>query len=302
MNNEQNEVYEIVKVPSMLRLSLREIKADKFALVSAIIIFLILATVIIAAPIVTTESATRVNMQNVNSPPSWQGGTEGYLLGTDQGGRNIFFLLIVSARNSLIIGFGVAIIAIIIGFVIGIISGYFGGWIDMVIMRLVDTWMMIPTLVFIIAMTTVLPRTIWNLIFLLVAFAWLGRARLIRNITLQQINMDYVAASKTLGTRNPIIMLREIVPNLVPVLAPDIVLAMSTTIGVETGLSMLGFGLPIETPSIGTLINNAMVMINLQHRWWNWFPAIALLFIISLSINFVGQAIQRVADPRQRMV
>jgi peptide/nickel transport system permease protein len=97
-------------------------------------------------------------------------------------------------------------------------------------------------------------------------------------------------------------MFREIVPNLFPVLAPDVVLTMAATIGVETGLSMLGFGLPIETPSLGTLISNAMVLINLQHRWWNWFPAIALIFVISLSINFVGQAIQRVADPRQRMV
>jgi len=302
MKKDQLEVYEIVKVPSMFRLALREIRADKFALISAILIVSLLIALIIAAPIVTTESATRINMQNVNRPPSWQGGPEGYFLGTDQGGRNIFHLLIVGARNSIIIGFGVAILSLVIGFVIGIFAGYFGGHFDNVVMRLVDTWAMVPSMMFMIAMITTLERTLLNMLLLLVAFSWMGRTRMIRNMTLQQQNMDYVAASKTMGTRNIVIMFREIVPNLFPVIAPDIVLTMALTVGVETTMSMLGFGLPMGTPSIGTIISNSMVLINLQHRWWNWFPAILLLFILSLCINFVGQAIQRVADPRQRMV
>jgi peptide/nickel transport system permease protein len=140
------------------------------------------------------------------------------------------------------------------------------------------------------------------MILLLVAFSWMGRARLIRSVALQQRNMEYVSASKTMGTRNLVIMFREVVPNLLPVIAPDVVLTIATTIGVETGLSMLGFGLPQSTPSLGSIINNAMVLINLQQRWWMWFPAILLIFTLTLCINFIGQAIQRVADPRQRLV
>jgi len=297
------EVYEIVKVPSMFLLSLREIKADKFALVGAIIIFVILSFIVIAAPIITTEAAAHVNIFNRHQPPSWvEGGAEGYVLGTDSGGRNMFHLLVVASRNSLIIGFGVAVISIAIGFIVGIFSGYFGGHFDNVVMRLTDTWTMVPSTMFIIAMVHVWDRTIVNMIILLVIFGWMGRARLIRSVALQQRNMDYVAASKTMGTRNLVIMFREVVPNLIPVIAPDIVLTIATTIGVETGLSLLGFGLPQHTPSLGSIINNAMVLINLQQRWWMWFPAILLMFTLTLCINFVGQAIQRVADPRQRLV
>jgi len=303
MKNNNLEVYEVVKVPSMLTLTLREIKADKFALTAAIIIIVMLGAIIIAAPIITTEAATVVNIRNRHQPPSWvEGGAPGYLLGTDNGGRNMLHLLVVASRNSLIIGIGVAILSIIVGFIIGLIAGYYGGHVDNVIMRLVDTWMMIPTMMFIVAMVEILDRNIVNMIFLLVVFGWTGRARLIRSVTLQQRNYDYVSASKTMGTRNIVIMFREVVPNLLPVMAPDIVITVAATIGVETGLSMLGFGLPQHTPSLGTIVNNAMVLINLQQRWWMWFPAILLIFILSLCINFVGQAIQRVADPRQRMV
>jgi len=297
------EVYEIVKVPSMLTLSLREIKADKFALVSAILIIILLTSIIIAAPIITTEAAARVNVFNRHRPPSWlEGGAEGYFLGTDAGGRNMLHLLVVASRNSLIIGFGVATISIVIGFIVGIFSGYFGGHIDNVIMRLTDTWTMVPGIMFIVAMVHIWDRTILNMIILLVIFSWMARARLIRSVTLQQRNMDYVSASKTMGTRNLVIMFKEVVPNLLPIIAPDIVLTVAATIGVETGLSMLGFGLPQSTPSLGSIINNAMVLINLQQRWWMWLPAILLIFMLTLCINFVGQAIQRVADPRQRLV
>jgi len=303
MKNDQLEVYEVVKVPSLFKLTLREIRADKLALIGSIIIFLILATVIIAAPIITTEAAARVNVRNRYAAPSWtEGGSEGHILGTDGGGRDVLRLLIVAARNSLIIGLGVAGFSIIIGFIVGIFSGFYGGWVDMIIMRLTDTWILVPGLMFTIAMVELLPRTITNMIILLVIFSWMGRARLIRSMALQQSNYDYVAASKTLGTRNLVIMFREVIPNIMPVIAPDVVLTIAATIGVETALSMIGFGLPIGTPSLGSLVSNSTVLINLQHRWWTWFPAIFLMFTLMMCINFVGQAVQRAADPRQRMV
>jgi len=304
IKNDQLEVYDIAKVPSILSLTVKEVYKDKFALAGVIILFLVLATVIIAAPIISTEEATRLNFGTgtTNRAPSWvEGGAEGFLLGTDQGGRDMFQLVIVAARNSLIIGFAVAIITMAIGFIIGLLSGFYGGHVDNVVMRLVETWTMLPALLVIATLINHLPRTLPNMIFVLVLFGWAGYVRLIRNVTLQQANYDYVLASKTMGTRNPIIIFREVVPNLMPVLAPAVVLGMAGTIGVETGLSMLGFGLPIGTPSLGTIINNAMVFINLQNRWWTWLPGIAILFFVSISINFVGTAIQRVADPRQRV-
>ena len=303
MKGDQLEVYEVVKIPSLFSLTMREIVRDKLALAGSIILFLVLATVIIASPIITTDVATRIDIWNTNQPPSWvEGGAEGFLLGTEAGGRNMLYLLIISTRNSIIIGLGVAIISLLVGFIVGLIAGYYAGHVDAVIMRLVETWTMIPSLLFTIVLIRTLERNIPNMILILVIFGWTGMARMIRTITLQQRNMEFVMASKTMGTRNIVIMFREVVPNIMPVLAPMVVLGISATIGVETTLSMIGFGLPIGTPSIGTIVNSAMDFVNLQHRWWTWLPGIVVLFLVSISINFVGSAIQRVADPRQRVV
>ena len=296
------EIFQDKKVPSTAALYWREIKTDKFALVGAFVVVFILAFSFIGSAIITTDVATAQNLRNRLQPPSWQGGPEGYILGTDDGGRNMFQMLVVASRNSLFLGFSVAVISIIVGVGVGIFSGFYGGHVDNVIMRITDTWSMIPGFMFIIALVNLLPRTLPLFITLLVIFGWMGRARMIRAMALQQRNMDYVSASKTLGTRNIVIIFREVFPNMVTIIAADIVLTMSTVIGIETGLTLLGFGLRPGTPSLGTVINHATNLANLQNRWWMWFPGILMVFIISLCINFVGQAMQRAADPRQRLV
>jgi peptide/nickel transport system permease protein len=306
-NDNNLEVYEVRKIPSMWAIYWREIRADKACFAAFIIICSIMLFVLIAAPLITTEAAARVNLSIRNQAPSWvEGGREGYILGTDGGGRNMYYLLVVAARNSIYIGFGVAILSIIIGIVVGLVSGYYGGQFDNIVMRIVDTWSMIPSMMFIIVMIELSRATggftIMRFIFLLTAFGWMGRARLIRNGTLQQSNLDYVSASKTSGTPNAIIILREILPNMVPIIMPNVVMTMSGSIGIEVGLTILGFGLPIGTPSLGTIIQNATILANLQNRWWTWLPGVLLMFVMMMSINFVGQAMQRAADPKQRLV
>ena len=242
-------------------------------------------------------------MHNRRQPPSWmEDGSPGHILGTDEGGRCMFQMLVIASRNSLVLGFSVAIISIIIGLFIGIVSGYYGGRVDNVIMRIIDTWSMIPAMMFIIALVSLLPRTLPLFITFLVMFTWMPRARTMRAMALQQRNMDYVSASKTLGTRNITIVLREVMPNMVAIIAADVVITMSTTIGIETMLTLMGFGLRPGTPSLGTIINNATNLAHLQHRWWLWLPGILVVFVISMCINFVGQAMQRAADPKQRLV
>jgi len=293
---------ESVKVPSTAALFWREIRADKLAMVGLFVVTFILLFAFIGAAIITTERATQNNLHNRRHPPSWQGGPPGHILGTDEGGRDMFEMLVVASRNSLFLGFSVAVLSIIIGIVIGIFSGFYGGHIDNVIMRIVDTWEMVPAMMFIIALVTLLPRTMPLFILLLVMFTWMGRTRVIRAMALQQRAMDYVAASKTLGTRNITIIFREVFPNMISIIAANIVITMSTVIGIETGLTLLGYGLRPGTPSLGTIIGNATNLGHLQNRWWMWFPAILMVFIISLCINFVGQAISRASDPRQRLI
>jgi len=301
---ESIEMLPAKKPPSTMKLFWREMRHDPFAMVGLVVFIGILLFLIIASMIIGTEAALARDLHNRLMAPSWvEGGAPGYILGTDPAGRNIFYLLVISGRNSIFLGFSISIISIIIGVVIGIVSGFYGGHVDNVVMRIVDTWMMLPSLMIMIVLISMWDTfTMTRFIFLLVAFTWMGRTRLIRSMALQQRHMDYVAASKTLGTRNVVIIFREVMPNLVSIIMANVVLTMAGSIGIETGLTLLGYGLPIDSPSLGTLINHATTPAHLQNRWWLWFPAILMVFIIMLSINFIGQAVSRAADPQQRMV
>jgi len=300
---ENLEMFKAMRPLSTPALFWREIRHDPLALCGLIVITFILLFCTIYGGIIGSEAAMEIDLWNRYQRPFWQeGGAPGMLLGTDQGGRNVFHLLLVSARNSIALGWSVAMISLIIGTIVGLISGYYGGQTDNVIMRFVDTMMMMPGLMVIIVLVSVLDRTMFNFIFILVLFGWIGSARLMRAMALQQRNMDYVSASKTLGTRNVMIIIRKVFPNMVSIVSANIVLALSTNIGIEVTLTILGFGMRPGTPSIGYLMMNAMSLGNLANRWWLWAPTIILLLVIMLSINFVGQAVQRAADPRQRMV
>jgi peptide/nickel transport system permease protein len=141
-----------------------------------------------------------------------------------------------------------------------------------------------------------------NLTLILMIFSWPFMARQIRMVTLQQGVMDYVKASKTLGTPNIVIIFREVVPNVVSFMVVNLTLMVASSMGIETGLTILGFGLNIRTPSLGLLIQNAMEPFNMQNRPWQWLPAAFLILVMTLCINYVGQAVNRAADARRRRV
>jgi peptide/nickel transport system permease protein len=127
-------------------------------------------------------------------------------------------------------------------------------------------------------------------------------AGMVRVMTFKQGALDYVAASKTLGTPNIMIMFREVLPNLVSIISSFLTIMLAGNMGLETGLTFLGFGLPPGTPSLGTLIANARNPATMQNRPWQWLPAALLVFILMLCINFVGQALNRAADAKKRKV
>ncbi|EPD02443.1 oligopeptide ABC transporter permease, partial [Lacticaseibacillus paracasei subsp. paracasei CNCM I-4648] len=208
---------------------------------------------------------------------------------------------VFAARNSITIGISVALIIEFVGVVLGTVSGYFGGWIDAVIMRLVDFWMIIPSLLVIIVLVTVIPQyNVITIILIMAAFYWMTTTRLMRSLVLSEARSEYVMASKTSGTSNFKIMFAGVLPNISSLIITDLTLTIASSIGIETALSFLGFGLPMETPSLGTLIGFASNPDLIFDRWWVWFPAVLVLLTLSLSINFVGQALRRAADSRQR--
>ena len=283
-------------MPSGWRIMWNEVYKDKIALGALIIFGLIILATFILAIVVDGSPATMVNLRMRNVGP------DAYrILGSDPVGRGIAEMLILGARQSLIVGFAVTAIGSTIGIFVGLAAGFYGGHFDNVIMRIVDTVMMLPQLMIIIVIVTMMPYyTTIHFILIMAAFSWMGTARIMRSVALQQRNLDYVSASKTLGTRNIIIMFREVLPSLVPVITVNLTLALANNIGIETGLTFLGFGLPWGTPSLGRLIAYASTPATLQFRMFQWLPAALLVFTLMLCVYCVGQALSRAADVRQR--
>ncbi|MCL1935909.1 MAG: ABC transporter permease [Defluviitaleaceae bacterium] len=293
------EIVDSQKPDGFFKLFIKELKHDKLAIICAVLLIFIILFIYIAAPIINSQmNIMQANLANQNRSPEQSGS----LLGTDDTGRYIAPFLVLAARNSLNIAFSVTFFAFIIGVLIGLFSGFYGGTFDNIVMRIVDTWTMIPFLMVIIAVMSIVgERTPPLFIFILTLFGWMGRARLIRAAALQQKNLDYIQGSKTLGTPNIIIIFREMFPNLLDIIVANFVITMAASIGIETGITIIGFGLGVEHATLGTLISNSLHPVNLQFRWWTWLPAFILVVTIMLCINFIGNVLQRAADPKQRL-
>jgi peptide/nickel transport system permease protein len=289
MSTEQIEQQEAVSIPPMgIRMIAREFKKDQLAMFSLTVLIIILLFAFIGAMILDQNVITKINILDRFARPGDISMTgHKYLLGTDEGGRDIFGLLVFGARNSIFIGFSITIITSIIGVFIGLIAGYYGGIIDSIIMRIVDFIMILPIMLIIIVLVTIVLRyNALTLVWIMSAFYWVGKARLFRAKTLSESRRDYISASKTLGSSDFKIIFRELLPNISSLII--------------TNLTM-NFGLPSKTPSLGTLTAYANNSETLANRPWIWVPASLLILVLMLSINYVGQALKRSADARQRL-
>ncbi len=283
--------------PSFLKVVWREIKSDKVAFVSFILLTVILITAYVSPLFIDEASVKRVDVFNAYNSPSMDN-----WLGTDDGGRDVFGQLMLGARNSFTIGIAVTLLAAIYGLTVGLIAGYYGGIVDNIIMRIIDFLMVLPSLMFIIVFVVIVPDySVASFIFIMSVFSWFGKARLIRSKGLAERELDYINASKTLGTPDWKIMLFEMFPNLSSLVIVNMTLTLAGNIGLETGLTFLGFGLPTGTPSLGTLIALAKNPDVISTKWWVWLPAALLILVMMLCINYVGQAVKRASDARQRL-
>lgn len=286
----------VIKSPSGFSIIWRELVRDKLALIS--LIFLVLITIFVygTSIILDEEEIVRVDLFSIHEPPS-----DEFILGTDYGGRDIFGQLIIGTRNSLSIAIIVTIATGIIGIVFGLVSGYFGGHIDNLMMRILDFFMILPFTMIVIAFVAVVPKySIITFSAIMTAFLWMGIARLIRSKALQEKELDYIKASKTLGTSNLKIIFKHLLPNCSSIIIVNMTINLAANIGLESGLSFLGFGFPESTPSLGTLLSYATNPQTLEYRWWIWVPASVLILLLMLCVNNVGQALKRATDARQR--
>ncbi len=293
----EEELKALSHIPSFWDVIKREFRVDKMATICLVLLIVILGTIIIGSFLVDQKQVMRINLRDKYRAPDRE-----VILGADMGGRPIFQQLLIGGRNSVLIGVAVTVMTTIIGTVIGLIVGYYGGTVDNVIMRIADFVSVLPATMLIITFVSIIPKyTMYHFIFIMTIFYWVGMTRLVRSKALSENRRDYVNASKIMGTSDLKIMYGGILPNISSILITDFIITLAANMGIETGLSFLGFGLPPSTPSLGTLVSYARTPGAMTDYLWLWLPASLLILVMMLCINYVGQAIKRASDAKQRL-
>ncbi len=229
--NLEKQLATIQKTPSGLKVIFKEILRDKFALTSLILFLVLTVPITIYSFILDQDAVTRVDILNIFQQPS-----ENYWLGTDHGGRDVFGQLIIGTRNSLAIGIAITLFGSLIGIILGLIAGYYGGQVDNVIMRIVDFFFILPTMLLIITFVAINPG--YNMVefcIIFIAFSWMSICRLVRSKALQEASLEYVQAAKTLGTPGYKIIFGHILPNVSSIIIVNVTLMLAANIGIESG-------------------------------------------------------------------
>jgi len=270
---------------------------NKVAFVSLIILILIFI-VTIFAPVFTSYSPTSGTLSQRLQAPSFTAPSEGaspHYLGTDQQGRDVLSRLIYGARVSLKVGFVVAIVGALIGITVGMLAGYFGGWTDMIIMRLVDIQASSPTLLIALTFVMVLGPGERNLIIALLINSWTLFCRMARSQVLIIRGSAMVESGHAIGAGNKRIVFRHIMPNIISPLITTFVMELAHFINAEANLSFLGFGVQPPTSSWGLMIGEGRQYIT--NAWWIvLFPGI-MIGITVLCLNLVGNWVREEFDP-----
>ena len=256
----------------------------------AMLIILILMALL--APVISPYSPQKPTGQ-FNQPPSAR-----HILGTDKIGRDMFSRILYAMRVSLLVGFLATAISTAIGVLLGLVSGYFGGAADKIIMGCTDMVMSFPYILLVLVAAAIFQPGMWSIILILGFVDWPGVARLVRGNVLSLKQTNFIKGDVTAGMPRRYILFSEILPNTI---APVLVYATSVfalSILDEAALSFLGMGVQPPTPSLGNLLNGAESLSILTGKPWLWLPAGAVIVLLAVCINFVGDALRDAFDPR----
>ncbi|MCY6383032.1 ABC transporter permease [Hoeflea prorocentri] len=269
----------------------------------AVIFLLILLIAALFAQFLAPYDPLLPNIFHGQLPPlSYAKGTDGslqfHLLGTDALGRDLLSRLMYGAQASVAVGVIAVLISSILGTSLGLLAGYYGGWLETVVMRAADGFMAVPSLLVAMFVLFIAGGGLVNMVLVLAAVRWVVYARLARGITLSYRESSFVEAARTIGAGDARIMFRHILPNMVSPLLVLATLEVALMILAEAGLSYLGFGLQPPEPSWGLMIARGREY--LREAWWMiTFPGLAI-FLTTLSLNLLANWVRAISDPVQR--
>lgn len=272
---------------------LRSLRRDVGAILSLVFLVAICLTALLSTVIVPDT----INDPNFGArlvPPL----TDGYIAGTDQLGRDVWGRMLLGARISLFVGLVTVALAALIGVPVGMVAGYFGGWLDTILMRLVDVQLSLPFILLVLTINSILGYGLRNIIITLVIAGWIEYARVARGEVLVVREREFVQAAKLTGCGIPRILLRHVFPNIVTPLIVISTLQVARFIIAEATISFLGFGVQPPTPAWGSMVSEGLDYI--FSAWWLiTLPGLALA-LVALAVNIFGDWLRDTLDPRIR--
>jgi peptide/nickel transport system permease protein len=276
--------------------------AESRLALAGLALLLAIAFVALAAPILSPQNPydlAQLDVLDSKLAPGERSASSGkvYWLGTDDQGRDMLSGIFYGLRISLGVGLASVVFALSIGLVMGLAAAYFGGWVDMAVMRIVDIQLSFPAILIALILLAVLGQGVDKIIVALVAVQWAYYARTVRSSALVERQKEYMEAAKVLALSQPRIVFRHLLPNCLPPLIVVATVQVAHAIALEATLSFLGLGLPITEPSMGLLIANGFQYLLSGKYWISFYPGLALLLTI-VSINLVADQLRDVLNPR----
>jgi len=251
----------------------------------------LLAACALFAPLIAPHDYRAINVKAVLEPPGPQ-----HLFGTDELGRDVLSRMIYGSRISLAVGFVAIGIATVIGIILGAVAGYYGRWVDSIIMRLVDIMLCIPSFFLILAVIAFVGQSIWNIMAIIGLTSWMGVSRLVRAEFLTLKEREFVLAARASGASDFRIIFSHILPNAMAPVFVSAILGIAAAVLIESSLSFLGLGVQPPIPSWGNILTSGKD--NIETAWWlSVFPGTAILLTV-LGYNLLGEGLQDILNPR----
>jgi peptide/nickel transport system permease protein len=297
--NELEKKYESEVIMSPSKLAWKKFKKNKVAM-TGLVILAIIILIAILGPIVSPYKMDAIDLENTTAPPSIS-----HLLGTDVNGRDNLTRVMYAGRISLAVGFLSVLIEIVIGVVLGVVAGYYGGIIDSIIMRLVDVFSCLPTLPILMMIGVIMldlkvrpENKMYVLMLIIGLLSWPGLCRLIRGEILSLRETEYMQAAEALGLKDRRKMFKHLLPNTAATIIVTAALGVGGAILTESGLSFLGLGVTVPTPSWGSLVQSVDDMDTLQNYPWLWVPAGVCILLTVVAVNLIGDGLRDALDPK----